>query len=321
MRKRRGAGDGGLGMVIIALTLMGACVAPIRPTQAGRNAHAASRPTARPAPYGVLLLAHGGSKAWDRAVESIKKGVERKVPIGIAFGMAMPETIQSAIGDLQALGVPKIVAVPLFVNSNSELMTQTRYVLGLSERPSAVFLEALQSDPHYSGTLFLAQARASVPISMTSALDASPQVVDILYDRAKALSKNPRKETVLLVAHGPVTDKEDALWLKTMNLIAARIKSRGGFDSALAATLRDDAPRDVQAKARSRLRGMALSALRRGDRLIVIPDLIAAGGIESHIRGALAGLPYIWNGRALAPDPRLAQWVLEESRAAARLMR
>jgi hypothetical protein len=39
--------------------------------------------------------------------------------------------------------------------------------------------------------------------------------------------------------------------------------------------------------------------------------LLSYGGIEAGIRDRLDGLPYVMADRALAPDPRLAAWVLD----------
>src|SRR5437879_7460335 len=79
-------------------------------------------------PYGILLLGHGGSSEWNRAVYDVQKIVaDKKIPIEVALGMADPVSIQRAIDRLQQKHVEKIVAVPLFISSHSEVIDQTKY--------------------------------------------------------------------------------------------------------------------------------------------------------------------------------------------------
>ena len=98
-------------------------------------APAFAAPAAKPA-YGILLLAHGGDPAWNAEIEKLRVAVASSAPAALALGMADPDTIQQAVDLLEAKHVSAIAVVPLFVNSNSEVMTQTRYALGLSETPS-----------------------------------------------------------------------------------------------------------------------------------------------------------------------------------------
>ena len=69
-----------------------------------------------PEKVGVLVLAHGGSAAWNQQVEEAVKPVRNSFPVEIAFGMALPRTIQEGIDKLEAQGVNKIVVVPLFIS-------------------------------------------------------------------------------------------------------------------------------------------------------------------------------------------------------------
>jgi hypothetical protein len=50
--------------------------------------------------------------------------------------------------------------------------------------------------------------------------------------------------------------------------------------------------------------------LERGRRVLVVPVLLSYGGIETGIRERLAGLTYTMSATALAPDPRLVDWVI-----------
>jgi len=261
---------------------------------------------------GILLLSHGGSAQWNQSVKEVQREVSARFPVEVAFGMADPVEIQGAVEKLEARGVKKIVAVPLFISSHSEVIDQTKYVLGMAKAPSKDFMSAPHS--HFMA-MGVRRVRARLPLVLAPALDDSPTAAAILLDRAREMSRDPSKETVLLVGHGPLKDSDDRLWLAAMQRLADDVKRRGGFAQARVATLRDDSPPDVQEKADRRLREMVNDSSRT-TKVLVIPYLISTGGIEAHIQKALDGTFYAWKGRALLPDPRIAGWV-EQSAAQA----
>ena len=285
-------------------------------------------------PYGILLLAHGGAPEWNRTVAGIAGGLDKQAPTETAFGMADPAAIQSAVDRLQRRGAQQIVAVPLFIHSRSEVMDQTRYVLGLREKPSEVLRDALAAmtramPPEHAAHMGMGhrmsfsteRAKVSVPVTLAPALDASEIVSGVLWRRALSLSREPARETVILVGHGPVDPRADEAWLATMRLHAERVRRVGGFAAAEAVTIHDDAPPDVKRAALERLRDSVRRASENGGRAIVLPYLIARGGIEDHITGALSGLSYAWDGRALCPDPAIERWAAETAETTARASR
>jgi len=298
------------------LPLLLALAGPVR-------AAAPDKPARTPAPaYGILILAHGAGKEWDSQVSDIRRTVNAYVPAEAAFGMAAPDAMQAAVDRLEARGIKKIAVVPLFINSHSSVMDQTRYALHLSPTPSPVFIRAMNRLPpailRMSGMDFDPRKRVTLraEIVMTKALDDDPLVADILIDRAKALSRQPSRETVILVGHGPVDNAENKMWLATMRGLCRQIRHAGGYKAAWAATIRDDAPPWVKAKADAILRALVRRAGKNGGRALVVPELVARGGVETHIVRILRGLPYAWDDRTLTPDPRLALWVLKRARQA-----
>lgn len=269
--------------------------------------------------YGILLMAHGGGADWNQCVADIRDGLEAKVPVETAFGMADGAELERAAQALEARGVGKIVAVPLFINSDSEVLDHTRYLLGLRSQPSLVLRDGLarkkagpaaHAAKHHAGGFSLRRVKNSLPVVMTAALDSHPLIAQILLDRANNLSQDPSRESVILVGHGPVDEKADKIWLKTMGDLAQAVESEGRFKEVVSVTLRDDAPAVVKNKAAGRLRALVAEAQRQG-RTIVIPFLIARGGMEGHIVDILKGLNYAWDGNALCPHPNLERWVLE----------
>lgn len=274
------------------------------------------------AALGVLLLAHGGAPEWNAEAERVRARVDAKAPAALALGMADPATIQAGIDALQARGVGRIVAVPLFVNSRSEVLDQTRYVLGLRDEPSEVLRAAYEAmarahaghgaHAHAGHSFSTERARARVPVVMTGALDDAPLVSRILLERARGLSRRPAEETVVLVAHGPVDDAAVAAWDAALARHAQAVRRGGGFKSVSHALLRDDAAPAVRSAAVAALRAKVAA----GGRVLVVPALLARGGIEGKLARDLRGLEYAWDGKTLMPHEGFDEWVLARARAA-----
>jgi sirohydrochlorin ferrochelatase len=266
---------------------------------------------------GVLLLAHGGSAAWDANVQSIAAEVDRTRPTEVALGMATRANIQGAIDRLEARGVTRIVAVPLFISSHSSVITSTEYLLGLrKEMPPDLKIFATMSHGAGGHGAHAAHAadgttpvRHSVPLRMTAALDAHPIVASIIESRAAGISRDPINEAVILVAHGPTADAVNDQWLVNLRTVAAAVADRRPYASVDALTVRDDAPAPIRDAATRELRALVERRTAEGRRVLIVPVLLSYGGIEAGIRTRLDGLTYTMAPQALAPDSRLVDWV------------
>lgn len=273
---------------------------------------------------GVLLLAHGGKAAWNEEVNRLASQVNEKRPVEVAFGMANKRNIQSAIDRLLARGVGEIVAVPLFVSSHSSLITSTEYLLGLRRQAPPELAIYARMD-HGQGNNHVSNARdasldattpveSPVPVRMADALNHHPIVADILLSRARSISQKPDEEVVVVVAHGPVADEENAKWLSDMKALVEMIKGSSRFKRIEYLTVRDDAPEPIRSQAAGELRGVVERATAEGSRVLIVPLLLAYGGIEEGIKKRLEGLEYTMCRQALLPDERLARWVLLAAR-------
>lgn len=247
---------------------------------------------------GILVLAHGGSEQWNRVVESTVAQAQLAHPTQIVFGMGMHahevQALQRAVDQLEQRGVTRIVVVPLLVSSASEVMRQFQYLLGLrAEGPWGKMKPVtLHTSLLMTGTLF----------------DDPAVVALVLQERALELSRNAQEETVLLIAHGPNEEEENQQWLNVMASLAQHLQRHGGFRSVIPITMRDDAPKPIQEAATRQMRDLVRQHSRQG-RVLVVPVLLAPGGIEAKIPQRLKGLTYTYSGRTLLPHPRLAQWM------------
>lgn len=91
-----------------------------------------SQPSAETDRSGVLIMAHGGSEDWNRAVEAVVEPLREHYPVEIAFGMAKTSTLKAAVERLEAQGVDRIAVVRMFI-SGSSFLDKTEYILGLRE--------------------------------------------------------------------------------------------------------------------------------------------------------------------------------------------
>ncbi len=274
---------------------------------------------------GLLILAHGGGEVWNASVKAVVAAVNSQQPAEVAFGMASRPAIQAAIDALVTRGVSSIVAVPLFVSSHSSVVRSTEYLLGLrASAPAdfAIFARMSHGHPaagahaegdHHAAAADVAQNTrpvvATVPIRMTPALNRHPIVGEILASRARVLSKVPAQEAVILVAHGPSPDDDNARWLADMAALAAVVRTSTAFRSVEFLTVRDDAEAKVRDAATAELRALVTRHTADGHRVLVVPLLMSFGGIERGIVKRLDGLSYVMASQGLMPDDRLVTWV------------
>ncbi|MBV9493210.1 MAG: hypothetical protein JOZ54_03105 [Acidobacteria bacterium] len=278
----------------------------------------ATTPAKSNEPYGILLLAHGGSQRWNESVADVAKSVDANVPTEVAFGMAQRSAMQSAVERLEARGVKRIVAVPLFVSSHSSVITSTEFLLG-KRRTAPKDLADFAGMSHGPGGEMhhdmskmedgTKPVKTAVPILMTNALNAHPIVADILASRVQSLAGDPAGEVVILVAHGPTEEDENRRWLADMSKLVKEMKSLQNFHRVELQTVRDDAEEPIRNAATAELRARVEKATAEGKRVIVIPLLISYGGIEKSIQKRLDGLKYEMPTQGLLPDPRIANWV------------
>jgi len=194
------------------------------------------------------------------------------------------------VGTLRTAGVREIVAIPLFVSSHSPVITATQYLLGLrAEAPPELARFARTShdhgshSTHHSGEATFdptTPVTSPVPIRTTAALDKDPMVADILLSRAQSISRDPGREVVIVVAHGPVSDEENARWLADMGILVERMQSASAFRRIEYLTVRDDAPEPVRSRATAELRAVVERAIGQGHSVLLVALLMAYGGIE-----------------------------------------
>ncbi len=281
---------------------------------------------------GVLVMAHGGSEQWNEYVEEAAQPLKDHYEVEFAWGMANPVTLQQGVNALEERGVSEIIAVPLFISSYSPIIRQTEYLFGkrdsLADRPMPLmhhtdhyikmFDVEVDSSHFRHGMLFppnLQPISKEASIELTEALDAHDIVAEILRERILTMSEAPSEETVIIAAHGPNSEEDNAKWIRTMEELIQKIQhkqaqtEREQFKQVFGVTVRDDAPEPIFNQAKAQLRTLVRQSGLNGE-VIVVPLFLSSGGREHAVAERLEGLDFKWNGETLLPHPLLTDFLV-----------
>jgi len=235
--------------------------------------------------------------------------------------MADSLSISEALRRLAARRVVQVACVAVLASSQSELYDQFAYVLGKRPAPSQEFLDAMKRLEETPGHRHAPQesrpVKAPAPLELSRAMDDHPYAVRILLDRARQISRQPQKEAVLLVSHGPYTDEAEGRWMAAASNAAFWVEKLGDFSTVKAFNLRDDSPEKIREARAKAMRAWAAARQKEGKTILVVGHLISFNGIESHISRALNGVPYKMSKEGILPHPLAARWALEQVEALA----
>lgn len=296
--------------VLLLSALLSACAsAPVAEPQA-------RTPAARPSgDYGVLVMAHGGPAEWESEVDAALAPLRDEFPLRIAYGMADAASLQEGVAALERQGAERIGVVRLFISGES-WYDRTRQIFGLApgapDREEAA--KPAAHDAHAGHGMRMEFWRldsdAEFAISHDGLADAE-EMGQVLVERARALSRDPATEDVLVLAHGPGDDAENQRWLTKIDARADAVRRALPFRRVQVMTLREDWPEKREA-AQAQVREFVARAGREGGRAIVIPYRVQGFGPYARV---LDGLDYVSDGRGLVPHPRVADWVRREAEA------
>ena len=243
---------------------------------------------------GLLLMAHGGTETWNEAVEESVASLRADMPVSIAFGMANPVTLQTALDDLVSQGAESVAVVRLFVSGES-FLKETAY---------SFQLEAHAPSGHTMHKPRVLDLSVPVSLSVGGLLDAQ-LMAGILVDRALGLSLDPSKESILIVGHGPGDDDENKRWVSKMDHLAESIRKDGDFHSVNVSTLREDWTGKREA-AELELQAFVRTESTAGRTVIIIPFRLFGFGPYADV---FEGLSYRADSLGLLPDQRVTDWI------------
>jgi sirohydrochlorin ferrochelatase len=285
-------------------------------TWMAREANRAVKPDKRAT--GVIVLAHGSDYHWNETMRETVRPLEAQHPVEYVFSMADQPLIERAVRRLEARGARAAVIVRVF-GLQSSFRDDVERMIG-ADIEGGADASANAHVGHHAGhgghgghggaSAQVPPARIRTPLALATAggVEAHPLFARALLERAKALSREPQKETVILVAHGTGDDRRNQQWLEILGSIAAQIKADGTpFRSVRFATWREDWP-DKRGPWIQSVRQMVDEAQRDGGRAIVIPARTNGTGPE---RTFLEGKQFEL-GQGFAPHPLFMRWVDEQ---------
>lgn len=265
---------------------------------------------------GLLLIAHGSPSAeWNERVldfgrqvaEEVRKSGQFKAVRTAMMEMAKPD-IPTAVAELEAEGCDRIVAVPLFVFPTGHTHFDVPAALGIysSPRTRAVLAEEGAQ-----------AARPNVPVTVTGTLSEGQVLRSYALDQVRRLSKSPKEEALVVVAHG---DPEHQLLIdRLMRQVTTYCCGETGISYGDWAFIGMDLSYAVRA---------IKTALEHKKRVLVVGLYIGTSPAEMHRHMAAAtkesekgaysfdGRDVVFSDEAIIGHPDCLRWVLDAAQAA-----
>ncbi len=253
---------------------------------------------------GLLVVSHGANPEWNGQIRETMAQVRWNGPTASAFLMG-PEASNSgwnqAVAALVARGARSIVVVPLMVSSHGSHYRQIQFYAGVIDSLPA------ELAGHDHGE----HETPPVPMTVTPALDAAPEMLDALVERWRGLDALRRTAPLVLLGHGPQDPVDAGRWIAAFQRGLDQLRTVGHAAEGRSALLRDDAAPEVRAASIREMRDTVTAlAARANDSVTVMTVLISQGGMQrTTIPKDLAGLPVRYAPVSLTPLPAIARWI------------
>ncbi|MCA9482201.1 MAG: hypothetical protein KC553_00535 [Nitrospina sp.] len=248
-----------------------------------------------PSQVGVVVMPHGAQKPYNDAIEKVIEPLKSRYRVEIAYGMADALILQDAVAKLEREGIRKIVVVRMYSLEN-QFKDKIDYLLGFSTQPPR----------QRPGATPPPQVRSGAVFASFGGYEEDALICEILRERVMSISRDPRRERVLLVAHGARDDKKDAEWKAIMQKHADYIQQHAQvpFREVRGLTVREDWP-DKKEGALKNIRTLIEEGSASGRTLIISNRLYGSGRYDEFFNG----LVYEMNREGLAPHPNLTRWL------------
>jgi hypothetical protein len=139
----------------------------------------------------------------------------------------------------------------------------------------------------------------------------------ILTERLRGLSKESRRETVILVSPGPGDYRGRKSLERALKSAAGTLRRGAGYRAVRHAVVREDGTAMERAQSVSSLRALVGRAGSEG-KVLIVPFALAWDDLAAVDRD-LKGLSYSLEPKMIMPHPLIAAWVKEAASMGARL--
>jgi len=246
---------------------------------------------------GVLALGHGYKLGGNEQFENYAGPIAEIKPTAVAAGMAMMSSshIQDAVDELtKNHGVKTIVVMPMEPGDDSSLINQWKYIFGLRD------------DAPY---LTVPRVKTDAKIVFTKSPASDPRMGEIMRDFSLEVSKDPAKDRLIIVSHGPERPEDNPAELARLEAHAKTIRNTSAFKDVKVLSIEDDAVPEIRAARLAELRGMVKEATDAGREVVVVPMILTRGGFHARLKKDLDGLTFNFANRGLIEHPLFQDWI------------
>lgn len=271
-----------------------------------------STATASTKKIGVLLVNHGSrSVTWRQALLNLETKVKDSVmSSGVitgtktAFMEYTEPSIATQLKEFDAEGYTDVIIVPIFLTVSSHSFDDIPTIIGQKEDPQS--LESLKIEK-------IERYTPKADITITPLLDFADVLKDNIMQRAKALSKDPTKEGLVMIAYGDATYMKE--WTELLTDVGKHVQENAGIDQFsygwcghVAHYNPDSTTVAIKRVLSKKEKAVVVPVLVAHDEMFqvkIIGDGIANLGTEK------SNVAYIAD--SILPDVRIENWVIEVS--------
>ena len=245
---------------------------------------------------GILVLAHGFHGDGYDEFRAAFKPVADVHPTGYGFGLAVLESdhLQKVVDQITAQGARKIILFPATTALNSGMVRQWEYALKFREDFSYTAVDKIETEAE------LIWAPGPIPHPLSG---------EILRDHAKALSKDPANELVIITGHGPQRKADNDRELEILQRHADFIKADLGFYDVRPRNVQDDAPPQVRAENVAVIREWVNEAKTKGKDVIIVTTVLTAAGVMQKMENDTRDLGVRFSSAGMMTNERFSDWL------------
>ncbi|MFH1619474.1 MAG: hypothetical protein ABIG11_06165, partial [bacterium] len=259
----------------------------------------------------LLVITQDGNREWHKTLDDFAGKNRSRMPTEIVYGIPEPRTLQKAVTRLTTFRTKKIIVVPLLQSSHSETLNHFRYLLGIRETPSRIFLKAIYGK-HPPKSLTGIKVKPSVV--MTAALDNDPRITKLLINQVKAASPKyiSSPPGLVLVGISPAEEPENRQMLKQLQTAAEAVKKELSLRACASFLINPYSGTKETEDSEKSLRKTVKSLSLKGKTIVVASSLVKENH-ERYFRKILKGCSYIWGGNSSLTPDLVREWLYQKA--------
>jgi len=247
--------------------------------------------------YGVLIMAHGYGPGGDLDLFNSAQSIGMTYQTTLSMGMSMMTSshVICSVNEMIHNNVEKIFVVPVSSTSHNTLVRQWNYIFGLDENFAYADVEQINNER----------------IVMLDPIGDHLYAKKIILEYTNEISSDPSNEVLIIIAHGPIDEADNAIELKLMNNIGDYIKSHTSIKTVRSFTLQDDAPKEIRDQNLRDIQTFMKASSENGKRVLMVSNLMSGQGIQRKLEKDFEGYDYTFNPRGLLTHPYYIDWIKE----------